>query len=75
MPRIIKIHDAVFSNYVIGYILNGFLGVLFMMIVIFNHLKAKDGCLYIFSQTAQRLYPYLRFIIEGLFFSSCFFTR
>ena len=75
LSSFVKIHDVVFQNLVIGYIFNGFLMVLGISIVVLHHLKAKDGCLYIFSQTANRLYPYLRFISKGLFLSSCFFTN
>ena len=75
LSSIVKIHDIMFENLVIGYIFNGFLMVLVISIMTLHHLKAKDGCLYIFSQTANRLYPYLRFIIKALFFSSCFFIK
>lgn len=75
LSSIVRMNDVLFQNLVIGYICNGFLLVLSIMIVVLHHLDAKDGCLYIFSQTANRLYPYLRFISKGLFLASCYFAN
>ncbi len=73
-PLIHTITGLLFSNAILGYVVNSLLVVIIAISFSFHYLEASEGIFYFCWYFSSKTYEYLRYFIEVLFFSASYYA-